>query len=363
MIAGSPQPSEKPKRRTLLWACLLPVITLLLGFGVAAIILAGRPPTYLSTARIVDPGRPDLIRKLGVEVISPASLADMMQSACFRQLAWDHLKSSKPEFRVPRGPDGQPLPVEIILRSRTNSSVYDVTVIGSDPDYVGAFLDALVTAAIDYVNNMNEQVSGDVLASLTELTARVEREMIGQENSRLDFARTNKPAVLQAESAAAVDCVKQLSVRLADLELEKRFLKCSGPDQDTTQARVLDQKIMVTESLIREWESRLQENSETMSAFEGMQRRAELVRVPYERLARMLQDATLQRNLSRGTLRVLEPASEAKRSHATARHLFGVAGLSGFGTGLGMVLLVGGYRLLARRKLSCGLSDQAECIE
>jgi hypothetical protein len=328
---------------------------MLLALGVAAIFSAGQPPSYVSIARMYDPGRPQFLCELdlpGDRVIEQGSLSNLMQSEHFRHLTLEHLKSDKAQVTIPLGPAGEPLPVALRLISHARSSVYTIEATGADAGYVRAFLNALMSAAIDYVKTSEEVVSGDMLAALTDQVARLEREIMAEENFRLDSERTNKPAVLRAQSAAAGECVEQFTVRLAELELEKRFLKCSGSQQDSSQTRALDQRIAATKDSIQEWENRLQENTELMSRLDGWRRNTDRARVPYERLVSMLQDATIRRNLSRATLRVLEPASPPERSYTAARHLFTVAGVSGFGLGVGIMLFIGAYRVFRRKNRS-----------
>lgn len=349
----SASPSGKRKRRTLLWAFFwVPVVTLLLASGVAAIVILRKPPTYVSTAKILEPGRPRLPGDLDLPDDRPVSytfLHDLFQSPALRELTLGHLKSTKPEVVIPLGPDGVPLPVGIRVVSSARSAVHTLHASGADPDYVRGFLDALVSAGLNEVNNMREVISGDLLSSLTEQVQRLERDMMAEENGRLDFERTNKPVVLQAQSAAAVDCLKHLTTRLAELELEKRFLRCSRPQEDTGQELLLDQRIAAVRNSIQEWENKLQENSELIRVAERFRQRVDQARVPYERLATMLQDVAIRRNLSRGTFKVLEPATAAERSYAAERRLFTVAGAGGLGLGWGIVLVVAVYRRVRRR--------------
>ena len=225
-----------------LLACLLkywwvPTLTLALGLGVGCALVRWKPPTFVSKARMWQTEKLRLPEGTGfAEDVQNflGTQTELLQSDALRELALARLRASTTKVVVPKGSDGEPLPVLIRVAGSAKSSVYLLEATGSQAPYTQAYLDALMQVYLDYRKNSRKEVSGVTLASITEQVQRTEADLKRAQEDLSSFQTNKSLAVLQQEVTIAGGYLVTLKTKLSDLQLEDRLLKASALDKDGT---------------------------------------------------------------------------------------------------------------------------------
>src|SRR5437016_13163172 len=123
----------------------IPVLTICLGLFVEAFRIYQMPPSFLSTSKMMLAGKlniaqgavysEDSVNFYGTQI-------QLMQSAEVRHSAESLVRSAHPEL--------QPVPVEIIVIQKPRTSIFDLSAIGSAPEYTQAYLNALMQKYLDF---------------------------------------------------------------------------------------------------------------------------------------------------------------------------------------------------------------------
>src|ERR1700757_549806 len=111
----------------------IPVLTICLGLFVEAFLIYQTPPSYQSTSKMMMAGKlniaqgavysEDSVNFFGTQI-------QLIQSAEVRRSAESLVRSAHPEL--------QPVPVEIFVVQKPRTSIFDLSAIGSSPDYTQA---------------------------------------------------------------------------------------------------------------------------------------------------------------------------------------------------------------------------------
>ena len=99
-------------------------------------------------------------------------------------------------------------------------------------------------------------------------------------------------------------------------------------------------KIANVQASIAEWESKVVEANSRIGEAERLKINVQRVQNVYDRLALLLQNVGISRNLDQETLAILEPAIPARRSFTKELGLATAAALVGLGLGLAIVLFI-----------------------
>ena len=213
----------------------VPILTLALGLGAGFAVVLWKPPTFVSKARMWQTEKlrlpegtifaEDVQNFLGTQT-------ELLQSDALRRLALAQLRTSNTNVVVPKGSDGEPLPVVIRVAGSAKSSVYLLEATGSQALYTQAYLDALMQVYLDYRKNSRKEVSGVTLASITEQVQRTEADLKRAQEELMAFQTNKSLAVLQQEATIAGGYLVTLKTKLSDLQLEDRLLKASALEKD-----------------------------------------------------------------------------------------------------------------------------------
>src|SRR2546421_9247486 len=108
----------------------IPVLTICLGLFVEAFMIYQTPPSFLSTSKMMLAGKlnisqgavysEDTVNFYGTQI-------QLMQSSEVRRSAEALVRSTHPEL--------QPVPVEIFVTQKPRTSIFDLSAVGSTPDY------------------------------------------------------------------------------------------------------------------------------------------------------------------------------------------------------------------------------------
>ena len=211
--------------RRLWW---LPVATLFLGIGISTALVWFKPPTYVSTASMVEPVKLRLpeggLFSEDAQTFS-GTQSEMLKSSELASRTVAYLRATSNGVSVPKGRDGNDLPVEIRVSSSSKSALIGLQATSSKSAYTQAYLDALMNVYLDYKRIMRKTVSTDTLASITDQLQRAERELRAQQDNLTAFQRTNNLAILEEAGRIAGGYLTRLRTDMSDLELEKRLLE------------------------------------------------------------------------------------------------------------------------------------------
>src|SRR5437016_9325308 len=113
----------------------IPVLTICLGLFVEAFLIYQTPPSYQSTSKMMMAGKlniaqsavysEDAVNFYGTQI-------QLMQSTEVRRSAESIVRSAHPEL--------QPVTVEIFVIQKPPTSIFDLSAIGSAPEYTQAYL-------------------------------------------------------------------------------------------------------------------------------------------------------------------------------------------------------------------------------
>src|SRR2546423_10329254 len=122
----------------------IPVLTICLGLFVEAFLIYQTPPSYQSTSKMMLAGKlniaqgavysEDSVNFYGTQI-------QLMQSAEVRNTAESLVRSAHPEW--------QPVPLELFVVQKPRTSIFDLSAIGSAPEYTQAYLNAAIQKDLD----------------------------------------------------------------------------------------------------------------------------------------------------------------------------------------------------------------------
>lgn len=233
---GAPA-SPLPVKRVL--ACLLkywwlPVLTLVLALGSAALYVRQVPATFVSRGRMWETVKLRIPESsLFQEDVQTAvgTQTELLQSGTLREMALARLRAATNGVAIPLGKDGEPLLVQIRAMMAPKSSVFTLEASAADGAYAQAYLAALMTEYLEYKRNVRKVVSGDTLASVSEQLQRQERDMQIEQDALIAYQRTNNLALMREESAVAGGYLTRLKTQLSDLQLENRLMEATPLDE------------------------------------------------------------------------------------------------------------------------------------
>jgi polysaccharide biosynthesis transport protein len=405
----------------------LPVVTLILGLGIAAALVWKSPPTFVSKASMVETVKLRLPEgSMFTEDVqtSAGTQTELLKSKALGDMALARITASSNGVSVPRGPDGDPLPVDIKVSANSKSSVFGLQATSSKSAYTRAYLDALMNVYLEYKRNMRKVVSGDTLASITEQVQRAERDLRAEQDILTAFQRTNNFAILQEEGTIAGGYLARLKTQMSDLELEKRLLQGSldsadtgasgtnaspdwvaainsGPgvssspvaterqnayqelellkmqrerlsrslrpkhpkivkldtdidragrlleiyrrqnrDQLLASMSAIQMKIENVQASIKQWEGKVIDANTRIGEAERLRLNVQRAQSVYERLALLVQNVGISRNIDQETLAILEPATPPERSYNREFSIAALGCIGGLGLGLAVIILL-----------------------
>lgn len=230
-VDDSPSPASHLRwRRYLVFLAKfwwVPVLTLILGLAAGAAYVHWKTPTFISRASMWETVKVHLPEgSLFTEDVQNflGTQTKLLQSSTLRDQALARLKLMTNHSIIPKGKDGQPVPVDIRVSGNAKSSVFEIQASGSNPRFTQLYLDALMAAYLDYKRNIRQVISGDTLASISGQVQRWERDLKTQQDALTAFQRTNNLAVLQEEGSIAGGYLAKLKTQLSDLQLQARLL-------------------------------------------------------------------------------------------------------------------------------------------
>src|SRR5215212_4364507 len=148
------------------------VLTTCLGLFVQAWLIYQTPSSFASYSKMMLAGKvnipqgavysEDNVNFYGTQI-------QLMQSAEVRRSAEALVRSTRPEL--------QPVKVDIFVTQKARTSIFELTAIGSQPDYTQAYLNAVMQKYLDFKKGMREDRGLEVTTGMTEQLIQVEKDL------------------------------------------------------------------------------------------------------------------------------------------------------------------------------------------
>ena len=211
----------------------IPVLTICLGLFVEAFLIYQTPPSYQSTSKMMMAGKlniaqgavysEDAVNFYGTQI-------QLMQSAEVRHSAESLVRSAHPEL--------QPVPVEIFVLQKPRTSIFDLSAIGSAPEYTQAYLNAAMQKYLDFKRGMREDRGHEVTTGITEQLIQVEKDLRNGEDEMLEFQKQNNIGFIQEQGNSAAQYLVKLNQQYAQQKTEYDLLNLLDLDQNLDRAQV-----------------------------------------------------------------------------------------------------------------------------
>ena len=210
----------------------IPVLTICLGLFVEAFLIYQTPPSFQSTSKMMLAGKmniaqgaiysEDSVNFYGTQI-------QLMQSAEVRHSAESLVRSAHPEL--------QPVPVEIFVIQKPRTSIFDLSAIGSEPQYTQAYLNAAMQKYLDFKRGMRADRGHEVTTGITEQLIQVEKDLRNSEDEMLEFQKQNNIGFIQEDSTSAAAYLVKLNQQYAQLKTEYDLLNLLDLDQNLDRAQ------------------------------------------------------------------------------------------------------------------------------
>jgi capsular exopolysaccharide synthesis family protein len=205
----------------------IPAITISIGLATQAWISLTSPNSYRSVGRILVSGRialpesgmfnEEAVNFFGTQV-------ELMQSAEVRRRAASRVQSMRP--------DVSPVPVSIQVTQIPRTSIFVLTASGQNPDFVKAYLNAVMEEYIALRRGIFNEKSQSTLTAITDELSRVETGLRKDEDSLFEWKKKNNLAFLQEEGLAAGGYLAALNKDLAVRESEYNLISQLTEEQN-----------------------------------------------------------------------------------------------------------------------------------
>src|SRR5438445_12034980 len=176
----------------------IPVLTICLGLFVEAFLIYQTPPSYQSTSKMMMAGKLNIAQGAVYSEDSVnffATQIQLIQSAEVRRSAESLVRSAHPEL--------QPVPVEIFVVQKPRTSIFDLSAIGSSPDYTQAYLNAVMQKYLDFKKGLREDCGHEVTTGITEQLIQVEKDLRNSEDEIIEFQKQKNTGFIHEDSTSA----------------------------------------------------------------------------------------------------------------------------------------------------------------
>lgn len=203
-------------------------LTIAVGLGIQSWRVFNQPPAYVSVGKMIVSMR--VQTKMGtsyseVPIDFLGTQRSLMRSSIVHQKASERVRALKPKLTP-----GTILDVQIIVSPKT--TIFEWHIVGSDPEYTTAYLDAAMDEFVQLKKDMRSDTSRITLQSLDDQIRKSVDELKGYETEMLNFQASNSVVFLQEQGKGADSFLAQLSTRLAALRIDYELLGLLTLDQN-----------------------------------------------------------------------------------------------------------------------------------
>jgi len=211
----------------------IPVLTVSLGLFVEAFLIYQTPPQFQSNSKMMMAGKlniaqgavysEDSVNFFGTQI-------QLIESAEVKHSAEALVRSSHPEL--------QPVPVQVFVVQKPRTSIFELSAIGSSPEYTQAYLNAVMQKYLDFKKGLREDRGHEVTTGITEQLIQVEKDLRNSEDEMLEFQKQNNIGFIQEDSTSAAAYLVKLNQQYAQLKTEYDLLNLLDLDQNLDRAQV-----------------------------------------------------------------------------------------------------------------------------
>ncbi|MEI6034121.1 MAG: polysaccharide biosynthesis tyrosine autokinase [Verrucomicrobiae bacterium] len=205
----------------------IPAVTISIGLAAQAWISLTSPNSYQSVGRILVSGRialpeggmfnEEAVNFFGTQV-------ELMQSAEVRRRAAALVQSMRPDL--------SPVPVSIQVSQIQRTSIFVLSASGQSPDFVKAYLNAVMEEYIALRRGIFNEKSQSTLTAITDELSHVETGLRKDEDALVEWKKKNNLSFLQEEGATAGGYLASLNRELAGLESEYNLISQLTEEQN-----------------------------------------------------------------------------------------------------------------------------------
>jgi len=219
-------------RALLLRRWWIPVLTICLGLFVEAFLAYQTAPSFLSTSKMMLAGNLKIAQGAVYSEDNQnfyGTQIQLMQSTEVKRGAEALVRSTHPE--VP------PVPVEVTVVQKPRTSIFELSAIGSTPDYTQAYLNAVMQKYLDFKKGMREDQGKFVITGITEQLIQTEKDLRTAEDEMLEFQKQNNIGFITEEGNSAAAFLVKLNRDYAALKTEYDLLNLLDLDQNLDRAQ------------------------------------------------------------------------------------------------------------------------------
>jgi capsular exopolysaccharide synthesis family protein len=203
-------------------------LTIMLGLGVVDVICLRDTPEYVSMARMTVSGRVNIpqgqIFDQGLELANfYGTQVAIMKSPQIVSQAMDRVATLHPEVTPDKDAE-----VDAVLELRT--SIFDLKVTSSDPDYAKLLLDSVMDSYLSSKREWKNQTTDEAVSAITEEISRLDAQIRSDEQELLDFQKTNNVVFIEEQSGSAASYLVSLNNELARLTKDHDLLALVDKD-------------------------------------------------------------------------------------------------------------------------------------
>src|SRR6266478_1449115 len=219
-------------RALLLRRWWIPVLTICLGLFVEAFLAYQTAPSFLSTSKMMLAGNLKIAQGAVYSEDNQnfyGTQIQLMQSAEVKRGAEALVRSTHPEI--------PPVPVEVTVVQKPRTSIFELSAIGSTPDYTQAYLNAVMQKYLDFKKGMREDQGKFVITGITEQLIQTEKDLRTAEDEMLEFQKQNNIGFITEEGNSAAAFLVKLNRDYAGLKTEYDLLNLLDLDQNLDRAQ------------------------------------------------------------------------------------------------------------------------------
>jgi succinoglycan biosynthesis transport protein ExoP len=210
----------------------IPVLTLCLGLFVEAFLTYQTAPLFLSIGKMMVAGSLKIAQGAVYSEENQnfyGTQIQLMQSTEVKRGAEALVRSTRPEI--------PPVPVEISVVQKPRTSIFELSAVGSTPDYTQAYLNAVMQKYLDFKKGMREDQGKFVITGITEQLIQTEKDLRTAEDEMLEFQKQNNIGFITEEGNSAAAFLVKLNRDYAGLKTEYDLLNLLDLDQNLDRAQ------------------------------------------------------------------------------------------------------------------------------
>ena len=203
-------------------------LTIMIGVGVQAYLCYTQPPRYLSFSRMMLGGHVSLPQQQVYNEVSDGNSfygtqVALMKSPETLTQARERVNTLYPD--IPADPLAQ---IDAGVEPRT--SIFDLKVISTNPDYARVLLDAVMDTYLASKRGRKNQTTDEAASAITEEVSHLDAQIRTDEQQLLDFQKQNNVVFIEEQSASSANYLVYLNNELAQLIKEHGLLTLESKD-------------------------------------------------------------------------------------------------------------------------------------